>query len=217
VTVDLSVDPVCPYTWVARWLLDVERQRELDLRFHVMSLRMLNENRIVDEGYRATINGSVGPSRVATAVSVHHGREALRAWHTAFGSQIFDRWRYPSPTEYLAAAAHALVETGLPARLAEAADTEEYDEPLRRSHDEGTARVGVDGGTPVVHIDGAAFFGPVLNAIPASEDAARLFEGACLLAGCGGFFEIKRTRTAPPDFGDPTSQHAICDWKAAGR
>jgi hypothetical protein len=199
--VDMYIDPVCPYTWIAsRWLLEVEKQRDIDLRLHVMSLRMLNEDRVVDEAYRTNLNTSFGPSRVATAVWVHHGPDALRSWHTAFGSQIFDHWRYPDPEEYQAAAEHALAAVGLPVGLARAAWLEEYDEPLRRSHTEGATSVGVDGGTPVMHINGAAFFGPVLNAIPRGDDAVRLFDSVRLLAGCPDFHELKRTRTAPPDF-----------------
>lgn len=201
VRVDLYVDPICPYTWLtARWLVEVERHRDIDVRFHVMSLRMLNENRVVDEGYRATIERSCGPSRVATAVWVNHGPEAMRAWHTAFGLEIFDHWRYPEPQEYDAATKRALAAAGLPVALADVAGSTEYDEPLRRSHTEGAAPVGVDGGTPVIHIDGAAFFGPVLNAVPRGADALRVFDGVRLLAGSTDFFELKRTRTAPPEF-----------------
>jgi hypothetical protein len=184
----------------SRWLLEVERQRDIDLSFHVMSLRMLNENRFVDPDYQAVIEVSSGPSRVAAAVCGIYGPAALRAWHTAFGSRIFDHWRYPERAEYDAATQDALVATGLPVELARVADTTEYDEQLRRSHLEGTAPVGVDGGTPVVHVDGAAFFGPVLNAIPRGAEALRLFDGVRLLAGCPDFFELKRTRTAPPVF-----------------
>jgi hypothetical protein len=70
--VDFYFDPVCPNAWVAsRWLLEAEAQRPLDICFHLMSLRMLNEDREVDPGYLARINRSSGPSRVATAASVH--------------------------------------------------------------------------------------------------------------------------------------------------
>jgi Mycothiol-dependent nitroreductase Rv2466c len=200
IPVDLYIDPVCPYTWIAsRWLLEVAKQRDIDLRLHVMSLRMLNEHRVVDEGERARIDNSFGPSRIATAVWVHHGEDALRTWHTAFGTRIFNHWRWPDHEEYQAAAVHALGVADLPAGLACAAASAEYDVPLRRSHSEGVTPVGVDGGTPVVHINGAAFFGPVLNAIPRGADAVRLFEGIRLLAGCPDFYELKRTRTAPPD------------------
>lgn len=201
ILVDLYVDPVCPYTWIAsRWLLEVEKQRDLDLRLHVMSLQMLNENRVVEAGERARIDSSSGPSRVATAVWVHHGEDALRAWHTAFGAVIFDHWRIPDQQECRAAAEHALAVAGLPRRFAGAADSTEYDEPLRRSHIEGITPVGVEGGTPVVHINGAAFYGPVLNAVPKGADAVRLFDGVRLLAESPQFYELKRTRTTPPDF-----------------
>jgi len=201
VRVDLYVDPVCPYTWVAsRWLIEVERQRDIELTLHVMSLRMLNEGRVVDADYGANLEASSGPSRVAAAVRVAHGADALRAWHTAFGSRIFDRWRYPERAEYEAATEAALMATGLPVSLAAVADSTEYDEPLRRSHLEGTAPVGVETGTPVVHIDGAAFFGPVLNAVPRGADALRVFDGVRLLTRCPDFFELKRTRTQPPVF-----------------
>lgn len=196
--VDLYVDPICPYTWlVACWLQEVAVRRDLDLRYHVMSLRLLNEDR--GDSYSRTLDGSEGPSRIATAVVVHHGREAFRAWHGAFGNRIFDRWRYPTAVEYRTAAIEALSATGLPTALADAADTTQYDEALRRSHNEGTLPVGVDGGTPVVHLDGVAYFGPVLNAVPLGDDALRLFDGVRLLARSRDFFELKRTRSTPPD------------------
>lgn len=199
--VDLYVDPICPYTWLAAcWLREVERHRDLDLRYHPMSLRMLNEHRTMDDSYRANLEVSTGPSRVATAVWFGYGPDALRAWHTSFGLMIFDRWRYPSAEEYRTAAAGALRDIGLPESLVEAADTDEYDEPLRQVHLEGTLPVGVDGGTPVIHLAGVAYFGPVLNAVPTTQEALDLFDGCALLARCRDFFEMKRTRTSPPVF-----------------
>lgn len=198
--VDLYVDPVCPYTWlVARWLREVERQRDVEVRYHVMSLRMLNEGRALHAGYGETLERTSGPSRVATAVVLHHGQGALRAWHTAFGEQVFDHWRHLGRAELRAASRHALAAAGLPETLVGAGDTSEYDAPLRASHDQGTLPVGIDCGTPVVHLDGAAFFGPVLNALPTGDEALRLFDGVRLLAGCTDFYELKRTRSAPPD------------------
>ncbi|NUR99998.1 MAG: disulfide bond formation protein DsbA [Kribbellaceae bacterium] len=192
----LYVDPICPYTWlVACWLREVSERRELDVRYHVMSLGMLNEGR--NDDY--TRNLHAGPSRVATAIVETEGRDAFRTWHGAFGNLIFDEWRYPAPAEYHDACEAALAEAGLPRALLQAAGTTEYDDALRRSHDEGTLPVGVDGGTPVIHLDGVAFFGPVLNAVPRGDDALRLFDGVRLLANSPDFFELKRTRSTPPD------------------
>ena len=194
--VDVFVDPICPYTWIATcWLREVGRFRALDVRHHVMSLHLLNAGGVLEKRYSAM----VGPSRVAMAVAQHHGPEALRAWHGEFGHRIFDHWRYPSPREYRAATSDALAATGLPAGLAEAAASDAYDEALRRSTDEAILPVGLDVGTPVVHVDGVAFFGPVLNAVPLGDAALRLFDGVRLLAQSPDFFELKRSRTAPPD------------------
>jgi len=194
--VDLYVDPICPYTWVvACWLREVGRRREVEVRHHVMSLHMLNAGGVLENHYRQM----VGPSRVATAVAVRHGGDALRAWHRAFGDRIFDHWRYPKPEEYRAAEREALAVTGLPAGLADAAEADEFDDALRRSTDEAILPVGLDVGTPIIHVDGAAFFGPILNAVPLGDAALRIFDGVRLLAAGPDFFELKRTRTSPPD------------------
>ena len=201
--VDLWFDPVCPYSWTAsRWLHEVSRRRPLTVRHHVMSLYVLNEDRTdVAPEYRSNVEASRGPAKVATAVAVQCGRDALGAFYTAFGQRVFDVWRRPTAAEYHEVIAAALAEVGLPAELEDAMDTEAYREAMRASHDEGVVLVGRgDVGTPITAIDGVAFFGPVLNAIPRGEHALQVFDGARLLAGYPQFFELKRTRLQPPVF-----------------
>lgn len=200
--VDFWFDPVCPYSWTAsRWLGEVELRRALHVRHHVMSLYLLNQHRTdVTPAYRRVVEASRGPARVATAAVTRFGGEILGDFYTAFGEFVFDHWRHPSAAELHEAISAALSRVGLPGDLEDAMDTDEHDDAMRLSHQAGIAPVGGEVGTPITHIDGIAFFGPVLNAIPRCEDAVRVFEGARLLAGYPQFFELKRTRVRPPVF-----------------
>ncbi len=201
--VDLWVDPICPYAWMtSRWLSEVERVRPVVARFHVMSLSVLNESREdLPERYRRLLDVGWGPVRVAIAVEEQYGPDALRSFYDALGTRLHPCGRDFDQELCL----EALSEVSLPASLANAAQSTEFDRAVRASHHAGMDPVGDEVGTPVIHAPGTdgetvAFFGPVVIPAPKGESAGRLWDGVLLVAGTDGFFELKRSRTREPIF-----------------
>jgi hypothetical protein len=194
--VDFWFDPVCPWAWkTSRWILNVAGVRDIDPRFHVMSLSMLNAGRDLPAAYLELMEKAWAPVRIVTAAEQLHGNDVVLPLYTALGNRLHVRKQELGRELYEA----ALADVGLPASLADAADTDAYDEALCKSHHEGMDPVGMDVGTPVIHVPGPdgeriAFFGPVVTPAPEDEAAGRLWDGVLLVAGTPGFYELKRTR-----------------------
>lgn len=191
-SVDFWLDPACPLTrHTARWITSIIDEVPLEVRWRVMSLSVLNEDR--DDDPEDDPDGYLWiPCRVAMAVQASHGHAALGTFYDAL-------WTDPDGTEreWLGDLASALYRTGLPPELADVGTSTDYDEPLRASHLEGVSLVEAEVGTPIFAVtspDGVqqAFFGPVLSSAPEATDAMRLWNGTVLLSGIPAFREFKR-------------------------
>ena len=194
---DFWFDPICPWAWMtSRWMLEVEQVRAVEVRWHVMSLAVLNEDRDLPEDYRDLMQQAWGPVRVVIAARELHGEKYVKALYDAMGTRIHPGGQ----SDFALVIEQSLAEVGLPADLARFAGSDEYDGQLRASHTEGITKVGQDVGTPVIAINDLAFFGPVITPAPKGEAAARLWDGCLLVAGVPGFYELKRSRTEGPIF-----------------
>ena len=117
-----------------------------------------------------------GPVRVCIAAEQAAGPEVLGPLYTAIGTR-FHHEKAPSATG--PPSRRRWPRSACPPSLADAMDSTEYDEALRASHADGMDRVGYDVGTPVISVNGASIFGPVVSPIPRGEAA-----GGCGTACC---------------------------------
>ena len=200
-SVQFWFDPLCPWAWItSRWMLEVEQVRPVRVDWRVMSLAYLNlvqhnaEN--LSEESKATMYQAWGPVRVCAAAAADAGPQALGPLYTAIGTRFHNQGRRGDPDVL----PEALAEAGLPAWLADAAETDEFDDAVKKSHHEAFDQVGLDVGTPVLRIRGKALFGPVITPAPKGEAAGDLWDGLVLVSQADGFFELKRSRDRRPTF-----------------
>ncbi len=197
-SVDLWVDPICPWAWItSRWLLEATTVRDIDVHFHTMSLAVLNEGRDLPEEYRDMMRQAWGPVRVMIAIEQRYGSEQLERFYSAFGRRYHvDR----ESTDLAATTRAALDDAALDVSLTDAYSDDGLADALKESHSAGMDPVGFDVGTPVVHVGDVAFFGPVVTPAPRGEAAGVLFDGVVAVASTPGFYELKRTRSEGPSF-----------------
>ena len=195
---DFWFDPACPFAWItSRWILEVEKVRDISVTWHIMSLAYLNQDKDISDEYREFLKTAWQPVRVLMAAENKYGKEALLPLYTAMGTRI----HLEKQDKDRAMIEAALVDAGLDVGLADAMDDSSYDEAIAKSHHLGMDQVGNEVGTPTIAFEGSAFFGPVLTKAPRGEEAGVLWDASVVIAGYPHFHELKRSRDKDLDFG----------------
>nr|WP_232662548.1 hypothetical protein [Pseudonocardia sp. TRM90224] len=205
-------DPVCPFAWMtSKWVRQVQAQRDYDVEWRFISLRLLNSHLDYDTHfppeYDASHTGGLRLLRLASRVREEHGRAAVGALYETLGRQIFDSADSAITTDDPAVRGTAafvepvLDQLGLDRRLAEALDDTARDAEIQAETDEALSLTGKDVGTPILHFEppaGVAFFGPVISRLPSDDEAAELWDHVIALARFPGFSELKRSMREQP-------------------
>lgn len=189
--VTIYVDPSCPFAWItSSWLGEVADRTGLEVHCELMSLSVINEGRELDEWYRDFNERAWRPARVAAAV---HAASDQKCWAEFYG--LFGQRRHVEGLrDNVRNIELTLAELGLPTELARAAEDPTWDPDLRRRTSTATQPLGGDDGTPILHVAGRGFFGPVLTAVPRGDAAVRLWRAVKTLATEAAFSEIKGAR-----------------------
>lgn len=196
-TIDFWFDPLCPWCWItSRWIEQVTKVRTVEVRWHVMSLAILNENKEDSDSYREKLQKMLAPVRVGIAIQQLHGDEHVKPFYDIIGKKIHTQ----KHEDWFLVLEETIAELNFPKNLIDYATSNVYDTQLRASHNAGMGTVGSDVGTPIIAIDGVGFFGPVITPAPKGEAAGKLWDALSTMATIDGFYELKRGRDKGPIF-----------------
>ena len=196
------VDPICPWCWTtSQWIRRIAAEKDLEITWEPISLFVKNNPEPDSKSYEP-VAWTRGLLRVMESVRTAGDEDRLGELYTEYGRRIHHNG------ERLWDPALALAAIGLDPAHAVAAADEMWDVPLEQRMKEGIALAGDDIGTPIISIRLAddrevANFGPVITRVPAHhDDALALWDAFVTLTCLEEFWELKRTRTVGPDFGD---------------
>ena len=185
----------------ARWVVDeIQPARDIDVTWQPISLFLKNEPDPVSEGHDRTFY-THRLLRVMESARKAEGSDAVFRLYWEYGRRIHhDKNRDFAPSE-------ALEAVGLDPVHAEAFDDDIWDTEIRRRMDVGIELAGDNIGTPIIAFDDRngvkqGYFGPVITRVPPTEDSIAMWDALVAMMNVQGFWELKRTRTERPDFGD---------------
>ncbi|MEZ5375706.1 MAG: hypothetical protein R2733_04280 [Acidimicrobiales bacterium] len=185
----------------ARWVVDeVAPARGLNITWQPISLLFKNEP-AEDSDYYAPVLTTHKMLRVFEAVRAANGDAPLGELYYEYGRRI----HHDKDRDF--DIADALTAVGLDPELASAADDEAWDAEIRTRMDAGLELTGQDVGTPIIAFNDRkgvkqAYFGPVISAVPPTEDSLAMWDALVAMMNVEGFWELKRSRTVGPQFGE---------------
>jgi predicted DsbA family dithiol-disulfide isomerase len=201
-TVELHIDPVCPWAWLtSRWLYEAERIRPFTVVTKFFSLAEVNR---AEDDKRDTHNAGERALRVLVAARREGGEAAIRALYTEMGEAHHERDEGLGDDSLRA----AVTKAGLNPQLVDEAlaDPSTLTE-LLGEHGQAIGRGAF--GVPSLSVDGSPpYFGPVVDTRITGEDAGRLWDMVAPLLVEPHLFELKRSRTNDPEVGRYAAKRA---------
>lgn len=193
--IDLYLDPICPFSWVAsRWLLGATHIIQMPVTLRQMNLAVLNEGKDLDAKQQRMMDRSRRVGRLSAAVAAEHGPHAFARLYDSIGARIHLHREEITPDLIR----EVLAESGFKASLAAALDDGGFDQAVREAHQASQDVLGGSAGSPIIAVDGRAFFGPVLTRIPTKDDGVRLLEAILIAAKIPEFAVLQRPYQGPP-------------------
>jgi hypothetical protein len=183
----------------ARWVVDeVRPARDVDVTWQPISLFLKNQPEPGTEGYDRYFRTH---RLLRVLESVREAGGDVEALYWEYGRRIHHDGDFDFPVS------DALTAAGIDARHASAYDDESWDAEIRKRMDVGIGLAGEDIGTPIIGFasrtgDMRAYFGPVITRVPPTEASLAMWDALTAMIEVEGFWELKRTRTEGPDFGE---------------
>ena len=185
----------------ARWVVDeVKPARDLNITWQPISLLFKNQPPEDSPYYEASAY-THKLLRVMESIRAAEGDDAVFPLYWEYGRRI----HHDKDREFTAA--QALEAVGLDVSHAAAFDDEKWDKEIRTRMDAGLDLCGDDVGTPIIAFDDRngvrqGYFGPVITRVPNTEDSLAMWDALQTMMNIDGFWELKRTRTERPEFGE---------------
>ena len=193
-SVTMWFDPVCPFSWnTARWLVKAGGAMGFDVDWQLANLAILNEGRELPPQQQARMADSHRIGRLMAAIRRDTGSAGLAAAYFTFGEHYFDQSPGVVDDDLIAQVLTSAHAGGVSAA---ALTDSSLDELVAKSHAAGQAALGETGGSPIVSVDGHAFFGPVLTSVPTDDQTVPLFTALATLATTSSFTQLQRPRPA---------------------